>query len=297
MLDTQETARRWLVCWIAAAIGIGWLAIVQPSIAQTAAPGDSAASQAPADSKPDEPAKRPLVPTTNLLDIMREGGELMWPLALCSVIGLAFVFERLISLRRSRVIPKAFVKRFLQQVREGSLDRERALAVCAENPCPIGEIFSAASRKWGRSGMEVEQAVMDAGERTSNGLRKYLRVFTALTVISPLLGLLGTVFGMIKAFNAVAGGDALGRPELLAKGISQALLNTAFGLAIAIPAQSFYFYFVSRVDRLIIAMDTLSQELVNAISAEGLQTRSDEVRAAKPRRAPKRESDKHESEV
>ena len=175
---------------------------------------------------------------------MNKGGPLMYVLALCSVIGLAFVFERLVSLRRSRVIPKAFVKRFLEQVREGSLDRERALAVCAENPCPISEIFAAAARKWGRSAMELEQAVMDAGERVSNTLRKYLRVFAALHVIGPLLGLLGTVLGMITAFNAVAASDALGRPERLAQGISQALLNTAFGLAIAIPAQSFYFYFV-----------------------------------------------------
>ena len=149
---------------------------------------------------------------------MNKGGPLMYVLAACSVIGVAFVFERFISLRRSRVIPKAFVKRFLEQVRDGSLDRERALAICAENPCPIGEIFTAAVRKWGRSGMEVEQAVMDAGERASNGLRKYLRVFAALHVIGPLLGLLGTVIGMITAFNAVAATEALGRPEKLAEG-------------------------------------------------------------------------------
>jgi biopolymer transport protein ExbB len=223
--------------------------------------------------------------------MMNKGGPLMYVLALCSVIGLAFVFERLVSLRRSRVIPRAFVRRFLDQVRQGSLDRERALAICAENPCPISEIFSAAVRKWGHSAMELEQAVMDAGERVSNGLRKYLRVFAALYEIGPLLGLLGTVLGMITAFNAVAGSDALGRPERLAQGISQALLNTAFGLAIAIPAKSFYFYFISRVDKLIIAMDALGQDLVNCISAEGLQSKGEDSRAAKPRRAVNRETE------
>ncbi len=237
------------------------------------------------------------VPTTNLLDMMREGGPVMWPLALCSVIGLAFVFERLVSLRRSRIIPKAFVKRFLAQVRDGTLDRERALAVCAENNCPISEIFAAAVRKWGRTGMEVEQAILDAGERATNGLRKYLRVFTALAVIGPLLGLLGTALGMIQAFNAVALSDVAGRQELLAKGISQALLNTAFGLIIAIPAQSFYFYLVSRVDRLVIEMDALGQELVQLISAEEIQYKEEARagRAAKSKRlATKTTSGEHE---
>jgi biopolymer transport protein ExbB len=290
MTRTRESFRRWLVRWIATAIGIGWLAAVHPSIARSA---DDKADAPPAASRAKvEPiAKRPLVPTTNIADIMHKGGPLMYVLALCSVIGVAFVFERLVSLRRSRVIPKAFVKRFLEQVRDGSLDRERALAICAENPSPISEIFTSAVRKWGRSAMELEQAVMDAGERVANELRKYLRVFAALHIIGPLLGLLGTVFGMITAFNAVASSEALGRPELLAQGISQALLNTAFGLAIAIPAQSFYFYFVSRVDRLIMAMDSLGQDLVNAISSEGLQTRGEDSRGAKPRRTVKRESE------
>jgi len=289
MTRTRESFRRWLVCWIATAIGIGWMAVA-PAIGQSA--DDKGEPPAPASRAKAEPfAKQPLVPTRNFAEMMHKGGPLMYVLALCSVIGLAFVFERFISLRRSRVIPNAFVKRFLEQVRDGSLDRERALAVCAENPSPISEVFTSAVRKWGRSGMELEQAVMDAGERVANELRKYLRVFAGLHIIGPLLGLLGTVLGMITAFNAVATSDALGRPEMLAQGISQALLNTAFGLAIAIPAQSFYFYFVSRVDRLIMAMDALGQELVNSISAEGLETRGEDSRGAKARRPVKRETE------
>jgi biopolymer transport protein ExbB len=275
----MTSSRRWLVLWPASLLAIGWLGICGPLAAQTNPEGSDAKTVA-ADKKGEAPARRGPVPTTNLFEMMREGGPLMWPLALCSVIGLAFVFERLVSLRRSRVIPKAFVSRFLAQVREGSLDRQRALAVCEENDYPISEIFAAAVRKWGRAGMEVEQAIMDAGERATNGLRKYVRVFTALAVIGPLLGLLGTAMGMIQAFNAVATSDPVGRQELLAKGISQALLNTAFGLAIAIPAQSFYFYLVGRVDRLIIEMDARGQELVQLISAEELQYK-DEARAAK----------------
>jgi biopolymer transport protein ExbB len=290
MTRDRESFPQRLVLWVASLLAILWLGTLGPLAAQTD-PGGAPKAAADGKAKAEPLAKQGPVPTTNLLDMMREGGPLMWPLALCSVIGLAFVFERLVSLRRSRVIPKAFVTRFLQQVREGSLDRERAHAVCAENDCPASEIFTAAVRKWGHPEMEIEQAIMDAGERATHGLRKYLRVFTALTVIGPLLGLLGTALGMIKSFNAVATTDALGRPQLLAEGISQALLNTAFGLAIAIPAQSFYFFLVGRVDRLIMEMDSLGQELVHLISAEEIQSKSEESRGSKARRAAKRESE------
>jgi len=283
MSGNRKKRFRYSIVRLAIAFALAWHIGENRSIAQ---PNSGAKPVAETESS-DPALRRGPVPTTNLLDMMREGGPVMWPLALCSVIGLAFVFERLVSLRRSRIIPKAFVKRFLAQVRDGTLDRERALAVCAENDCPISEIFAAAVRKWGRAGMEVEQAIMDAGERATNGLRKYVRVFTALAVIGPLLGLLGTAMGMIQAFNAVALSDVAGRQELLAKGISQALLNTAFGLIIAIPAQSFYFYLVSRVDRLVIEMDALGQELVQLISAEELQYREEtrSARTAKSKRS------------
>jgi biopolymer transport protein ExbB len=283
MNGNRKKRFRYSIVRLAIVFALAWHIGENRSIAQP-----NSGAKLVAETESSDPAlRRGPVPTTNLLDMMREGGPVMWPLALCSVIGLAFVFERLVSLRRSRIIPKAFVKRFLAQVRDGTLDRERALAVCAENDCPISEIFAAAVRKWGRAGMEVEQAIMDAGERATNGLRKYVRVFTALAVIGPLLGLLGTAMGMIQAFNAVALSDVAGRQELLAKGISQALLNTAFGLIIAIPAQSFYFYLVSRVDRLVIEMDALGQELVQLISAEELQYREEtrSARTAKSKRS------------
>jgi len=291
MRTTRGHSKAWAIA-ASAVIVLAALAAADHLLpAQSGGPGEPKSDAAAAGRVRAEPlAKSGLVPTTNLLRIMQDGGILMWPLAFCSLVGLTFVFERLISLRWSRVIPGAFVKRLLEQVREGDLDRPRALEVCQQNHSPAAEVLGAAVRKWGRSAVEVEQGILDAGERATNGLRRYLRVFTALTVISPLLGLLGTVFGMIEAFNAVAASEALGRPELLAKGISRALLNTAFGLAVAIPAQSFYFFFVSRVDRLVIEMDRLGQELVELISAEGLQNRGDETRPSKARRAARREA-------
>jgi biopolymer transport protein ExbB len=215
--------------------------------------------------------------------VFHDGGVLMYPILLCSIVSLVFVFERTISLRRGRIIPDPFVKRVLHQLREGQLDREQALALCEENSSAVATVFAAAVRKWGRPAVEVEQAVIDSGERVTNDLRRYLRVFNGVATISPLLGLLGTVFGMIAAFNAIATSKALGRPELLASGISEALLTTAFGLTVAIPALLFYWIFVSLVDRRIIEIDALGQELVAIISAEGLQE-NPPARAARTRR-------------
>jgi biopolymer transport protein ExbB len=235
-------------------------------------------------------AGRVAIPTKNLLRIMREGGWVMWPLAFCSLLMVTFFFERLVSLRRGRVIPRPFTKRVLEQIREGHLDREQALALCAENRSAVAQAFAGAIRSWGRPTVEVEQAFLDAGERATNGLRRYLRVFHAISTIGPLLGLLGTVIGIIEAFNAVAGANALGRPELLAGGISKALLTTAFGLIVAIPALTLYHLFVSRVDQFIMEIDRLGQELIHMISADGLQSRSQELRISKVRRAAKSES-------
>ncbi len=243
--------------------------VPEPNVATAATPAARSAGEGPSGASP--LTADDMIPTRNLLDIFEEGGLLMLPLVACSFILLVFVFERLISLRRGRVIPRPFVKRFLHQLREGDLDQEAALAICEENRSPVAYVFAAAVRKWGRPAVEVEQALLDAGERAVNGLRKYLRVFNGVATVSPLLGLLGTVVGMISAFNTIATSSAMGRPELLASGISQALLTTAAGLTIAIPALICYLFFVSRVDQLIIEIDALGQQVVEIISAEGAQ--------------------------
>ena len=211
------------------------------------------------------------IPTRNLLSIIKDGGYLMIPLVACSFTLLVFAFERAISLRRGRAIPRPFVKRFLHQLESGQLDKEQALLICAENNSPISRIFAAATKKWGRPSVEMEQAIMDAGERAANELRRFIRVFNGLATISPLLGLLGTVFGIIRAFNDIAVSDAMGRMEMLSTGISEALLTTAMGLSVAIPSVCLYMFFTSCVDRLVMRFDALGQEVVALISAEGLQ--------------------------
>ena len=222
---------------------------------------------------PDAPVQSSAV-TRSVLALVGGAGPLLFPILGCSVLLLMFVFERAISLRKRRVIPKHFVKLFLNELDAGQLKPEEALELCEENRSPVAEVFSAAVKKWNRPAVEVEQAVLDTGERVANGLRRYLRLFNGIATLSPLFGLLGTVLGMISAFNAIATSDAMGRPELLAEGISQALLTTAGGLTVAIPAFIAYMYFTSRVDRLIIEIDTLGQEVVNAIASDAWQAKS-----------------------
>jgi biopolymer transport protein ExbB len=206
----------------------------------------------------------------SLFEIMRSGGVMMIPLLICSVVTLVFLFERAISLRNGRIIPRPYVKRFLHQVREGKLDRDGALALCGESNSPIAEVFEAVAKKWGRPSVEIEQTIIDVEDRITPDLRRYTRLFSAVVTISPLLGLLGTVVGMIRLFDAISGSDAMGRTELLAAGISEALLTTAAGLLLAIPALCIHLYFIGRIERLLMTIDDLAQELAGMISAEAL---------------------------
>ncbi|MGC4003500.1 MAG: MotA/TolQ/ExbB proton channel family protein [Pirellulales bacterium] len=120
----------------------------------------------------------------------------------------------------------------------------------------------------------MDQAFIDAGERASHELRRFLRIFSALATIGPLLGLLGTVFGIIQAFNDIATAEAMGRMEMLSRSISEALLTTASGLAVAIPSVVLGMYFGSCVDRLLIRLDNLGQAVGDLISSEALQERA-----------------------
>ena len=218
---------------------------------------------------PDQTTQVSAIPVGSLLSGLRDGGPMLLPMILCSFLLFVFIFERAISLRRGRVIPRPFAKRFIRQLEENELDQHEALACCRENRSPVARVFAAGVMKWGRTSVEVEQSILDAGERVACGLRRYLRLFNGIATISPLLGLLGTVVGMIRAFNSIATSDAMGRPELLASGISQALITTAAGLTVAIPAIVAFLMFSSRVDRLVMDIDTLGQRVVNAVAADG----------------------------
>jgi biopolymer transport protein ExbB len=254
----------------------GLLLVAAAGTGQEAPPAaDLAAPAAPA-----APAPEQVIRTKNMLSIFHDGGILMYPIALCSFVLTVFVFERFISLRRGRVIPGPFVKRFLEQLRDGQLDREKAIKLCDENKSPVAVVFAAAIKKWGKTSVEVEQAILDTGERVTNQLRRHLRLFNGISQVAPLLGLLGTVMGMIMSFNAIAASANDGQRELMAAGIAQALITTAAGMLVAIPALLAYLYFLGRVDHLITEIDALGQQVVELIAADATDNRTRRSKAA-----------------
>ena len=193
-----------------------------------------------------------------------------YPLGLTSIVVVWFTVERMVVLRYGRVIPRPFVKRFFEHLKEGNLDPKVAMKLCEDNGSPIALVLANGVKKWGKTSVEVEQAIIDGGERQVSQLRKHIRVLNGAATVAPLLGLLGTVAGMIESFNRISQNSAMGKSEALAGGIGLSLLTTAAGLAIAIPALIMYMYFSGRVDALVIEMDGIAQDLVDHISAEGL---------------------------
>jgi biopolymer transport protein ExbB len=210
------------------------------------------------------------IPTGNLLATLRDGGILMIPLVGCSFALVLFGVERAVNLRTARVVPRLFVTRFIEQLQDGQLARGPALDACDANGSPVARVFAAAVRRWGRPAVEIEQAAIDACEREINRLRRYRRVFNGVATIGPLLGLLGTVFGLIRSFNDVASVGAMGRPDLLARGFGEALITTAAGLLVAIPAMVLHWWFTGRVDRLAMRLDETCQQVIDEISQEAL---------------------------
>lgn len=211
---------------------------------------------------------------TNLVDITKALGYWLVPFVLATLIALWFSTERLVVLRRGRVIPKPFVERFLKHLEDRTLGKEEALEICEDNGSPVAMVFAHGVRKWGKPSVEVEQAIIDGGERQVAALRTHLRVINGVATVTPLLGLLGTVWGMLQAFNDIAAAGAMGSTTMLASGIALALLTTAAGLVIAIPSLIIYMYLSGRVDSLVMDMDELAQTVVHSISAEALATQS-----------------------
>ena len=183
----------------------------------------------------------------NLYDLILAGGPIMVPIALCSVVALGYFVERLGALAAGRLAPRSFTPALEQALAESPA---AALEFCEQQPnVALARVMSAGLRRFHENRGEIERAVEDAGSREVATLMRRLRPLVIITAIAPLLGLLGTVTGMIKAFQVMALQKGIGKPELLAGGISQALVTTAAGLSVAIPVQVAYYWLKSKVDR------------------------------------------------
>jgi biopolymer transport protein ExbB len=195
------------------------------------------------------------------------GGVLMWPLLLCSVLALGFTVERFIMMRPERVVPLAFVKHVRALVSAGEYDR--AMEYCRRHRNPAAAVFTVAltlNERPSISNAVIRDTVEDLGAREMDEIALRIKPLLMISNISPLLGLLGTILGIIKAFNVVASESGLGRADLLAAGISEALITTAAGLLVAIPALAFYHYFRGVLEgriseRMEISMRTFLEDL------------------------------------
>jgi biopolymer transport protein ExbB len=195
------------------------------------------------------------------------GGWLMVPIAACSVVGLAFFLERIWALRRSRVLPKAFVSRLFELLEAGEL--QKAEELCRQTGSPLGPMVAAALQDPEGDRETLKERVEEVGQREAFYLEKFVGALGAIATISPLLGLLGTVVGMIDVFQGVVaqssgGGDV--QAAALATGIWQALITTATGLAVAIPIYLAYRYLLSRIDQFAVGLEERAIEAVDCLT-------------------------------
>ena len=197
-----------------------------------------------------------------MLELVKSGGWLMVPIILCSVAAMAIIVERLWSLQRERVVPQDLVSRAWEWARTGELTEERIQAL--RDGSPLGRIFAAglASRHLDRELMK--EYIEEIGRHVAHELERYLNALGTIAAIAPLLGLLGTVIGMIKVF-AVITAQGVGEPRILAGGISEALVTTAAGLTVAIPSLLFHRVLRRRVDELVVTMEQEALKLVGAL--------------------------------
>ena len=192
----------------------------------------------------------------------------MYPIMICSILTLAILFERLFALRRSRIIPEKFIIEVGDLVRQQRM--EDALTQCRLNNSSIARVLMAGISRHNKSRQQVKEAIEDIGRLEAANLERFLTILGTIAGIAPLLGLLGTVTGMIKAFSVISQAG-IGNPQMLAGGISEALITTAAGLTVAIPAFVFYKLLRSRVDKRVLRMERVSIEILDLIDQEGRQ--------------------------
>ncbi len=191
-----------------------------------------------------------------------DGGVVMYPLILCSVIALAIIFERAWGLRKKKVISKTFVIKVEDLIRKEMISE--AITFCKMNKSSIANILLSGIKSYGRDRHIVKEVIEDAGKKEVSVLERYLNMLGVVAAISPLLGLLGTVTGMIKTFSEI-NLQGVGDPQSMAGGISEALFTTATGLAIGIPALAMYKYFQGKADALVLEMERSSFKMISLL--------------------------------
>lgn len=209
----------------------------------------------------------------SVFELIQAGGWLMLPILASSVVAMAITVERFWMLRVTRVLPRHLVAQVWNWVRNHQIDASRLHAL--RSGSPLGRILAAGLVNLQHDRGIMKEAIEDAGRHVVLELERYLNTLGTIAAITPLLGLLGTVVGMIDVFNAITT-QGVGNPGALADGISKALITTAAGLAVAIPSLMFYRYFRGRVDMLVVRMEQEATKMVEVMHGEREQDANSE---------------------
>ena len=203
-----------------------------------------------------------------MLELVKAGGWLMLPILICSVLALAIIIQRFYTLRRSRVIPDGALQAVYRQYKAGNLTSEYINSLREKSP--LEQVLAAALINRNQPRAVMKEAIEEEGRQIVHGLEYFLGALATIAAITPLLGLLGTVLGMIDVFAAIVTAG-VGNPGVLAGGISKALITTAAGLSIAIPALIFHEILSSRVDQLILDMEDKAVQMVDVLHQGTIQ--------------------------
>ena len=197
-----------------------------------------------------------------MFELVQAGGWLMGPIILCSVIAMAIILERLWAYRVKKVIPSNLVAQIWQLHQKGQITAAHIATV--RDSSPLGRILAAGLVNRDHPREMMKEAIEEEGRQVVHELERYLNTLGTIAAITPLLGLLGTVIGMIKVFTAITSAG-VGNPAVLAGGISEALITTAAGLSVAIPSLIFHRYLSGRVDRLVVRMEEQALKMVEVM--------------------------------
>ena len=200
-----------------------------------------------------------------MFSIIEAAGWPIWPLIACSVIALAIIGERLWALRRNAVLPRHLLAQVVNEHRQNGITPDTAGRLASNSP--LGQVFAGGLRNINSPPEVMKEAIEESGRAVAIELERFLTTLGTIAAIGPLLGLFGTVIGMIEIFGASTplGGT---NPLVLAHGISIALYNTAFGLVVAVPSMIFYRYFRAKVDAMLVDMELQALKLVEVIHGE-----------------------------
>ncbi|MEJ2066581.1 MAG: MotA/TolQ/ExbB proton channel family protein [Deltaproteobacteria bacterium] len=200
-----------------------------------------------------------------MYELFLKGGILMYPIAFCSIIAVGIFLERIWVLRRGHVLPRDF----LIEVEDLVMRRKRpeAISLCKRNNSSIAHVVRVGIENYGKKRDVIKEKIEEVGRREAASLERYINVIGTIAGVSPLLGLLGTVSGMIKSFNIISM-QGVADPASLAGGISEALITTAAGLVVAIPTFVIYRYLSNKADSLILEMEENSIRMVDLVKRE-----------------------------